>query len=154
MDHVPASYAKQNFGDVLARAAKAPLGVERHGKLVAGLVPPHWLARCDALDERRSARAAQQQVEVNRLLAHQRLGIELLCAPAARRRRLIDAGRREVDRWEACQLCSQDYIGRWRAWLALPAPQLVQRMCSDAAGWGRAMRQNSPFAAADFTNAP
>jgi antitoxin (DNA-binding transcriptional repressor) of toxin-antitoxin stability system len=148
MDTVAASHVKQNFGEVLARAAHGPVGVERHRKLVAAIVPPHWLSRHDAMDERRVARAAQQQVETMRLMAHQRLGIELLCAQPGQQRKRVEAARREVDRWEARQLCSADYIARWRAWLALSMPQLVQRMCSDADGWGSAMRQNSPFTAA------
>ena len=154
MDLVAASHVKQNFGEVLARAALAPLGVERHGKLVAGLVPPQWLAQRDALDERRIARAAQQQVELQRLAAHQRLAIDLLCVNAAKQRGRIAAARREVDRWEAQQLCSPDYIDRWREWLALPVRQLVRRMCSDAGGWGTAMRQNSPFGAAGYPLVP
>ena len=148
MDTVAASHVKQNFGEVLARAAQGPVGVERHRKLVAAIVPPHWLSQHGAMDERRAARAAQQQVELGRLMAHQQLGIELLCAEPAQLRRYIDAARREVDRWQDRQLCSADYIARWRAWLALPVKQLVQRMCSEAEGWGRAMRQNSPFTAA------
>jgi antitoxin (DNA-binding transcriptional repressor) of toxin-antitoxin stability system len=148
MDTVAASHVKQNFGEVLARAAHGPVGVERHRKLVAALVPPHWLSQHQALDERRAARAAQQQVELHRLLAHQQLGIELLCAPLAHQRKRVEVAMHEVNRWEAGQLCSADYIQRWRAWLALPVKQLVQRMCSDAQGWGRAMRQNSPFTAA------
>ena len=148
MDTVAASHVKQNFGEVLARAAQRPVGIERHRKLVAAIVPPDWLSQHGAVDERRAARAAQQQVELNRLMAHQQLGIELLCTEPAQSRRHIEAARREVDRWEDMQLCSADYIARWRAWLELPVKQLVQRMCSDAEGWGRAMRQNSPFAAA------
>ncbi len=145
MDSVAASHVKQNFGEVLARAASEPVGVERHRKLVAAIVPPHWLARLEAVDERRAARAAQQQVETQRLLAHQHLGIELLCSAPAQQRKQVAAALREVDRWESQRLCSSDYIARWRAWLALPLGQMVQRMCSDAEGWGRAMRQNSPF---------
>ena len=148
MDTVAASHVKQNFGEVLARAAQEPVGVERHRKLVAAIVPAHWLSRYEALDERRAARAVQEQVELSRLVAHQRLGIELLCAQPPQRRRRIDAAQREVDRWQAQQLCSADYVARWRAWLSLPVKQLVQKMCSDAEGWGRAMRQNSPFTAA------
>lgn len=148
MDFVAASYAKQNFGEVLGRAARGPVGIERHRKLVAAVVPPHWLSQAHELDERRAARAAQQQVELLRLMAHQRLAIGLLCAAPAQQRTQIAAAQRVVDRWEREQLCSQDYIRRWRAWLALPAAQLARRMCSDAQGWGPAMRQNSPFATA------
>jgi antitoxin (DNA-binding transcriptional repressor) of toxin-antitoxin stability system len=147
MDAVAASHVKQNFGEVLAQAARGPVGVQRHRKLVAVIVPPDWIARHGAQDERRAARAAQQQVELQRLAAHQQVGIELLCASPAQRRERIAAAHREIDRWEAGQLCSADYIARWRSWLALPVPQLVKRMCSGAQGWGAAMRQNSPFAA-------
>ena len=146
MDIVTASYAKQTFGNVLARAAQAPVGIERHGALVAALVPPAWLERAGALDARRQAREQQRQVELQRLMAHQRVGIELLTQPAQRRARLA-AARREVDRWETQGLCSRDYIDRWRDWLALPLADMVQAMCSEAKGWGPAMRQNSPFTA-------
>ena len=154
MNIVAASRVKQNFGEILALAASAPQGIERHGKLVAALVPPEWLARQSSLDERRAARAAQQQVEKQRLIAHQALGIALLCATAAEQRIQLVAAMREVDRWQDGQLCSADYIARWRVWLALPVKQLVQRMCSDAAGWGSAMRQNSPFAVSNRAAAP
>jgi antitoxin (DNA-binding transcriptional repressor) of toxin-antitoxin stability system len=147
MDRVAASHAKQNFGDVLARAALGPVAIERHRKVVAALLPAEWLPRVESLDPRRAARAEQRQVEMARLMSHQQLGIDLLCSPPARQRKRIDAARRQVDRWEADGLCSADYISRWREWLALPVPDLVRRMCSDAQGWGAAMRQNSPFAA-------
>lgn len=146
MNAVSASHVKQNFGEVLALAARGPVGVERHRKMVAAIVPPDWIARHGALDERRAARAAQQQLELRRLMAHQQMGIELLCESPAEQRRRIAQARREVDRWEAGRLCSADYIERWRAWLKLPVRDLVRRMCSDAQGWGPAMRQNSPFA--------
>lgn len=146
-DCVEASHAKQNFGEVLARASRGPVGVRRHKKLVAALVPADWLSRIGAQDDRRAAREAQRAVEERRLSAHQRIGIDLLCARSAVQRSRIARARREIDRWEAGQLCSRDYIERWRAWLNLPVPALVQRMCSDAQGWGAAMRQNSPFAA-------
>ena len=94
------------------------------------------------------ARAAQQQLELTRLAAHQRIGKELLRVNADQQRMRIAAARKEVDRWESAGLCSADYVERWRAWLAFPVPRLVALMCSDAEGWGQAMRQNSPFAAA------
>jgi antitoxin (DNA-binding transcriptional repressor) of toxin-antitoxin stability system len=147
MDTVAASHLKQNFGEVLARAALAPVGVQRHGKLVAAVVPAQWLERQGALDERQTARAAQRQVDLQRLMAHQRLGLELLCAPRARQAGRIRAALKVVQRWERQGLCSADYIARWRQWLGLSPQRLVQTMCSDALGWGSAMRQNSPFAA-------
>ena len=154
MNTVAASRVKQNFGEILALAALSPQGIERHGKLVAALVPPDWLARQSSLDERRAARASQQKIEMQRLMTHQALGIALLCATAAEQRIQLQAAAREVDRWQAGQLCSADYIARWQQWLALPLEQLVQRMCSDAAGWGNAMRQNSPFAVFNSSTSP
>lgn len=147
MDTVAASRLKQNFGEVLARAVLAPVGVERHGKLVAAVVPAQWLERHDALDERQAARVEQRRIELQRLMAHQRLGLQLLCAPRVRQASRIRAALKEVQRWERQGLCSADYVLRWRKWLDLPLQRLVQTMCSDAAGWGSAMRQNSPFAA-------
>jgi antitoxin (DNA-binding transcriptional repressor) of toxin-antitoxin stability system len=145
--HVPASFVMQNFGEVLARAAREPVGIERHGKLVAAVVPPQWLQRTGVLDERRAARAAQERVELHRLMRHQNLAIELLTAPAAQQRKAIAAAHAEVQRWQRLGLCSEDYIERWSQWLALPIKELARRMCSDAHGWGAAMRQNSPFTA-------
>lgn len=109
------------------------------------MVPAEWLARGDLLDERRQARAQQKRVEQDRLMAHQRVAIELLSRPA-QKVRLIKSARAEVQRWAKQSLCSQDYIDRWAEWLSLPTAELVERMCSDADGWGNAMRQNSPFA--------
>ena len=147
MDKVTASAAKQNFGRLLARAQTGAIGIEKHGKVVAAMVPPEWLARDPVLDERRRAREVQKRVEQNRLIAHQRLAIELLARPG-RRNALLKAARSEVQRWESLNLCSRDYIDRWNEWLSLPAAELVERMCSDADGWGSAMRQNSPFGVA------
>ncbi|TFY98693.1 type II toxin-antitoxin system Phd/YefM family antitoxin [Ramlibacter rhizophilus] len=147
MDKVTASEAKQKLGEYLERAASAPLAIERHGKVVAGLVPPEWLSRAELLDERRQARQAQQRIEQERLLAHHRIAMELL-VDKRRRQELLDTARREVRRWSQQGLCSQDYIDRWSEWLSLPAAELAKQMCSDANGWGNAMRQNSPFGVA------
>lgn len=146
MDKVSASDAKQRFGEVLERASAAPVAIERHGRVVAAMVPAHWLASQDLLDERRRAREQQRLIEQRRLMAHQRIGIELLTKPRSGQR-LLAGARREVRRWADQRLCSQDYIDRWTEWLALPEAKLVALMCSDADGWGNAMRQNSPFGA-------
>lgn len=147
MDKVSASVAKQNFGNVLERAATAPVAIEKHGKLVAALVPAAWLERANLLDERRQAREQQKQVEQNRLMAHQQIAIELL-SDDCRKQQLLEAAKKEVSRWSEQRLCSQDYIDRWSDWLSLPGAALAKEMCSDANGWGKAMRQNSPFGVA------
>ncbi len=109
--------------------------------------------RAPLLDERRCARDAQRQVELERLAAHQRRGAELLGCKE-RQTLMLEAAKREVERWIELQLCSQDYIDRWSAWLALPPGELVERMCSEADGWGPAMRQNSPFGRLHKLNSP
>ena len=146
MDKVSASFAKQSFGTLLQLAASAPVGIEKHGKVVAAMVPADWLERGHLLDDRRQAREDQKRMEERRLMAHQRVAIDLLSRPEEKRR-LMAGARSEVQRWAKQNLCSQDYIERWTEWLALPDADLVQRMCSDADGWGSAMRQNSPFSA-------
>ena len=149
MDTVSASFAKQSFGTLLELAAASPVGIEKHGKLIAAMVPADWLERVHLLDERRQAREDQKRVEEQRLMAHQRVAISLLSRPEVKRR-LMAAARSEVQRWAKQNLCSQDYIDRWTEWLALPDADLVERMCSDADGWGSAMRQNSPFSASSL----
>lgn len=88
---------------------------------------------------------AQQQRELQRLMRHQQLAIELLCAPIETQQQSLQAAQQVIARWQTEQLCSADYIQRWRHWLTLPLSELAPLMCSDADGWGPAMRQNSPF---------
>lgn len=58
---------------------------------------------------------------------------------------MIEQAQRMVDRWQAEQLCSLDYIEGWRAWLTLPTVELAKAMTSTDDAWARPMRQNSPF---------
>jgi PHD/YefM family antitoxin component YafN of YafNO toxin-antitoxin module len=145
MKSVSASNAKQLFGALLADAAREPVRIERHGKTVAAMVPPGWLARQADLDPRRAARAAQQERERAREEKHLRLAVKLLTLPAAQRKAMIAEARAMVDRWQAEQLCSADYIARWRAWLSLPTDELAKAMTSSDDEWAAPMRQNSPF---------
>ena len=105
MDKINASEAKQSFGRLLEMAASAPVGIERHGKLVAAMVPHQWLARADLLDERRVARAQQEQVDQRRLMAHQRVAIHLLSHPD-QAGDLLNAAQANVQRWAKEALCS------------------------------------------------
>lgn len=140
-----ASQAKQNFGALIKQLAQSPVAIERHHKTVAIVMSPE-LAR-SVPDPRQAARSVQQQRELQRLIRHQQLAIDLLCASAKARQNSLQAAQRVVERWQAEQLCSADYIQRWREWLALPVPDLARLMCGEADGWGSAMRQNSPFTA-------
>ncbi|HRK37434.1 MAG TPA: type II toxin-antitoxin system Phd/YefM family antitoxin [Burkholderiaceae bacterium] len=146
MKSVSASEAKQNFGELLAQAAKAPVRIVRHGKTVAAVVPAAWLEQHAAkVDPRLAARAAQQEKVREREDKHRRIALALLTAPAPQRKAMIQQAQQMVDRWQAEQLCSPDYIEGWRAWLRLPTAELAKVMtCTDDA-WAKPMRQNSPF---------
>ncbi|MGQ0709560.1 MAG: type II toxin-antitoxin system prevent-host-death family antitoxin [Rhodoferax sp.] len=146
MKSISASKAKQNFGELLAEAAKAPVRIMRHGKAVAAVVPAAWLEQAAAqVDPRLAARAAQQERDRAREDKHRRIALALLTASAPERKAMIQQAQRMVDRWQAEQLCSADYIEGWRAWLRLPTAKLAKAMTSNDDAWAKPMRQNSPF---------
>ena len=146
MKSISASEAKQNFGELLAQAAKAPVRIVRHGKTVAAVVPAAWLEQHAAkVDPRLAARAAQQEKVREREDKHRRIALALLTAPAPQRKAMIKQAQQMVDRWQAEQLCSPDYIEGWRAWLRLPTAELAKVMTSTDDAWAKPMRQNSPF---------
>lgn len=146
MKSFSASDAKQNFGELLAHAARGPVHIVRHGKVVAAMVPADWLDQSAALpDPRVAARAAQLQRDQAREDKHRRIALALLTSSAQERKAMIDQSRRMVARWQAEQLCSPDYIAGWRAWLSLPVAELAKTMTSTDDPWAKPMRQNSPF---------
>lgn len=97
------------------------------------------------LEQRRLAREQQEQVEVDRLRRHADLAAVLLTLDPDAREAILGEAKARVVRWRESQLCSEDYITRWEAILALPLEQLVNEIVGDCAGWGRALRQNTPF---------
>ena len=98
-----------------------------------------------ALAERQVARANQELVEFERLQRHAELAVQLLCLDSDQQMALINKAKARVQRWRANDLCSEDYISRWEAMLAKPVAILAKEMVSDCDGWGRALRQNTPF---------
>lgn len=153
MQHMTASHAKQNFGELLEAVTKGPVAIERHKSIKAILCAPDTFhvtadgrsSSQRSLDDRRAARAAQQLVEKNRLIRHQKLAIGLLLMPHAQREERIARARAEVLRWRRDRLCSADYADRWDALLNQPLGEMVQAMCSETLEWGAALRQNSPW---------
>ncbi|MFT4100728.1 MAG: type II toxin-antitoxin system Phd/YefM family antitoxin [Burkholderiaceae bacterium] len=149
MQRMTATQAKQNFGELMDALAQGPIVIERHGKVRAIVCAPdafdRQAARMDGLAERRAARAAQQSIDKDRLIKHQKIAIELLLMPAAQRRAAIAKARAEVDKWRRERLCSPDYADRWQALLDLPATELARAMSDESLDWGRALRQNSPW---------
>ena len=146
MKSITASDAKQNFGELLADAATEPVCIVRHGKAVAAVVPAGWLEQnASRVDPRAAARVAQQEKDRSREDKHRRIALALLLAQPGEREATLDQARQMVDRWQAGQLCSPDYIEGWRAWLQLPVADLARAMTSTDDTWAKPMRQNSPF---------
>ena len=149
MQRMTATQAKQNFGELMDALARGPVAIERHGRVRAVLCAPEaFAARAGSdgdLAERRSARTAQQLVEKDRLIRHQKLAVELLLMPARQQRKAIAKARAEVARWRHERLCSPDYADRWDALLDLPVRELARAMSDESLDWGRALRQNSPW---------
>ncbi|MEY2892160.1 MAG: hypothetical protein RJA98_2068 [Pseudomonadota bacterium] len=149
MQHITASRAKQNFGELLDALAQGPVAIERHKKVKAIVCSPEAFqaqpAEAQALSERRAARAAQLLVDKNRQITHQKLAIDLLLLTEAEQAALVNGARAEVARWRADRLCSTDYADRWDALLRLPVRELARAMGSDDLAEGRALRQNSPW---------
>lgn len=153
MEQMTASRAKQNFGELLEAVAKGPVAIERHKSIKAIICSPETFRVAmegqslpgQALEDRRTARAAQQLVEKNRLIKHQKLAIDLLLMPETKRQELIALARAEVLRWRRDRLCSTDYADRWDDLLGRSIGDLAQTMCSETFVWGAALRQNSPW---------
>lgn len=153
MEKMTASRAKQNFGELLEAIAKGPVAIERHKSIKAIVCSPEnfhgtaggFSSSSRALEDRRAARSAQQLVEKNRLIKHQKLAIDLLLMPEGKREELIARAREEVLRWRRDRLCSTDYADRWNDLLGCSVGDLVHAMCSETLEWGSALRQNSPW---------
>lgn len=149
MNIVSATHAKQNFGEVLDAAMRAPVAIGKHGKVRAVLSAfEHWQSRAGSTAsqaEQQLARAKQALVERDRLIRHHRIALELLTLPVADSRRRVHDAKAQVRRWRDERLCSQDYIERWERILSLPLRQLARALTDDHEGWGTALRQNSPW---------
>lgn len=153
MEKITASHAKQNFGELLEALAKGPIAIERHKSIKAIICSPETYHGTvgdisfpsQVLGERRAARTAQQLIEKNRLIKHQKIAIDLLLMPEDKRQELIMRARAEVLRWRRDRLCSTDYADRWDDLLGCSVGDLANAMCSETLEWGAALRQNSPW---------
>lgn len=159
MQLMTASRAKQNFGELLEALARGPVAIERHKSIKAIVCSPETIHGTvqghsplgRALEDRRAARAAQQLVDRNRLIKHQKLAIDLLLMPQTQRAELIARARAEVLRWRRDRLCSIDYADRWDELLGQAIGDLARAMCSETHEWADALRQNSPWHVIDST---
>jgi len=149
MDDLPrftATAAKQRFGELLERAAHGPVGIVRHGRIVAYVVPPDRAALPPAsasasasagIDAMLRARAVQADKDDVRRRDH----LEFVKTMRPRDRVLARAF---VARWQAEKLCSPAYIEAWRALLALPRAALRGKL-EARDDFTRVLRANSPL---------
>lgn len=153
---ISATQAKQAFGEMLDRLREEPtLAITSHGRIKALISTPQaWSAQRgadtsarEAIDamERKLARARQSALEAERLQRHAELAIDLLNAAPERQQALIGQARDMVRKWRDDHLVSADYIERWERLLDLPVGQMARELVGDCDGWGRALRQNTPF---------
>lgn len=96
------------------------------------------------------ARAEQQLVDEVRLNRHREVASRLLAADELAHRSLQGRARARVLAWRETEVYSLDYIKRWEAQFELPIERLAAEMVRDCNGWGRALRQCSPFAGKPF----
>jgi len=159
---IPATQAKQAFGEMLDRLrAEAAIAITSHKRVKAVLTTPeHWAtliasAQAPSADaERFQARLAQEHVEFERLQKHSLLAIKLLSSTPEERDALLASAQARVHRWRAKQLCSDDIIEMWESLLQLPHEELAREMVGDCAGWGRVLRQNTPFSLGPSASRP
>jgi hypothetical protein len=105
-------------------------------------------------DDRHAARISQLLIDHERLIRHQQLAIDLLLMPRGQSKDLVQRARNEVARWRRDRLCSDDHSDRWDQLLDMTVKDLARAMCSDSQGWGKALRQNSPWPAVVPFTAP
>lgn len=150
MKTISASYAKQNFGDVLQMALNEPVAIERHGKAVAILSGQLLPNNSEQIELKKYARLQQKNIECERLIRHQKIAIRLLSEEPSDVAVLIEKAKAEVCKWRMLESCSNDYISKWDDILQKTPEDIAQLICSDLDGWGTALRQNSPWKAAIY----
>lgn len=117
-----ATAAKQRFGELLERAAHGPVGIVRHGRIVAYVVPPNSAALpSSGVEAMLRARALQADKTEARRRDHVAFAASINARDRARARNI-------VARWEADRLCSPVYIKAWRALLELPRAALRAKL--------------------------
>ncbi|MDA1117662.1 MAG: type II toxin-antitoxin system Phd/YefM family antitoxin [Proteobacteria bacterium] len=135
---VSATAAKQHFGELLARAARGPVGIVRHGRVVAYVVPPESVAPPPS-GVQAMLRARALQAEKHEARRREQLVFAKNLAPRDR-----SAALTVVAGWETQQLCSPVYIKAWRALLALPRTALRAKL-AQGDDLTRVLLANSPL---------
>lgn len=103
--------------------------------------------RCDTrsnelLRARAEARLNQAQIELRRMIQHERVIAQM--SNADRRKQLTRAAEVHIARWASQGLCWSGYVDAWRDMLAMPVDQMANIILAPD-GRGPALRQNSPF---------
>lgn len=125
MDTVKATRLKNRLGEVLARAALAPVAIERHGRVVAYLVPP-------GTPKAPAGRARDVRLRWSR--RDEQRAVELCARGDFRLSRWLRAGNPHMLAGVAAMLASQDGFDRARM---LALAERLQPGMSTPEGFGR-----------------
>jgi antitoxin (DNA-binding transcriptional repressor) of toxin-antitoxin stability system len=136
MQTVNATWLKNRLGEALARAALAPLAIERHGRVVAWLVPPP-AGKARAEKNRRAPRWGRRDEE---------RAVELCARGDFRPSRWLRAGDPHLLAGVAAMLASQEGFERTRM---LSLAERLHPGMSTPAEFGRWLA-NSPVQAGRF----
>lgn len=140
METVKATHLKNRLGEVLKRAALAPVAIERHGRIVACLVPP-----TGAETRPGKARAARRKPP-RWSRRHEERVLELCASRDYRPSRWLRAGDPRALAGVAAMLASQDGFDRARM---LALAERLQPGMSTPQGFGRWL-ERTPVQAARF----
>jgi len=133
-----ATAAKQRFGELLERAAHGPVGIARHGRIVAYVVPPDGAApQRTGVEAMLRARAVQADKNETRRRDQTAFASSINARDKALARAI-------VARWQADKLCSPVYIKAWRALLELPRAALRAKL-EARDDFTRVLLANSPL---------
>ena len=141
METVKATHLKNRLGEVLRRAALGPVAIERHGRIVACLVPP---AMAKARTGKGKARTSHSRPRWGR--RDEERVIELCALGDYRPSRWLRAGDPRMLAGVAAMLASQEGFDRTRM---LALAERLQPGMSTPAGFGRWLGQ-APMQAARF----
>ncbi len=141
METVKATHLKNRLGEVLQRAALGPVAIERHGRIVACLVPP---AMVKARPKKGKAQTSLTRPRWGR--RDEERVIELCALGDYRPSRWLRAGDPRLLAGVAVMLASQEGFDRTRM---LALAERLQPGMSSPAGFGRWLA-HAPLQAARF----
>lgn len=139
---VPASWAREHFAEMLVMAQRQPIAIARHGKTLAVMWPAGSLGQQER--ERELLRLSRRLPELQRLVIHQKLAMQLLCMQMPRVAEIARSARARMAEWRRMGPASQAQFERWMWVLSQPTPFLPW-IIADEGPLGRQLHQLTPI---------